>query len=78
MKPTMEDRKETIKKQIEGLVTKYNQIADQRNTLNRQLSQIQQDVTAYQGQFKLISDMITDRDADKPEKKVESFDSTKK
>ena len=61
-KPTLEDRKKTIQGEIDGRVKAFNKTTDQRNTLNRQLSQLRDELTHYQGQMTLINGMIKERD----------------
>lgn len=70
MKPTFEDRKATIQKEIEGKVKIWNQKTDQRNTLNSQLSQLRDEVNQLQAQAALIEDMIKERDADVEKKEA--------
>ena len=58
LKQKLEGRLETIRKEGEGLERQYNDIAKQRNELNRKLAGIQDHAKQLQGQYAEVSRML--------------------
>jgi hypothetical protein len=70
MKPTTEDRKNTIVDEMEKLNGEFNKLTEQNRTINRVISNNRVRFEQLRGQLQMVEDMLgEEKEAKKAEKK---------